>query len=239
RQTDEVDALRRHLVWLTAEQDRLARQAASIRRTLTARDDGGRLMAHDMLDGFDHTRYRDEVEDRWGTDAYATSDQWWRAMDDAERAAWKNEQERLQEDWRRAAGQGVAGQPRQGRGGGRREPEDAHDPLGPHLGHEGPLRLDHPVEPSGLAEPGVGRGRPLVSLLEVGQQVVGHAQFRQEGGAGRGGGEGHLVAPGEQGLPQGQALGEVGQGVAARQDQEAHGVAFTGGRSLRPTGRRS
>ena len=28
-------------------------------------------MAEDMFDGFDHTQYKDEVEERWGKDAYA------------------------------------------------------------------------------------------------------------------------------------------------------------------------
>ena len=40
-------------------------------------------MAQDMFDGFDHTQYKDEVEQRWGKDAYATSDAWWRGMSDA------------------------------------------------------------------------------------------------------------------------------------------------------------
>jgi len=29
------------------------------------------IMAEKMFDGFDHTRYKDEVEERWGQDAYA------------------------------------------------------------------------------------------------------------------------------------------------------------------------
>ncbi|NTW39218.1 MAG: MerR family transcriptional regulator [Cellulomonadaceae bacterium] len=108
RQTDERQALEQHLGWLAAEQARLARQAASVRRTLIARQDGGRLMAAEMLDGFDHTQHQEEVEARWGTDAYASGDAWWRAMTEADRIAWKAQQEDLARDWRAAAEDGVA-----------------------------------------------------------------------------------------------------------------------------------
>ncbi|MFS0703191.1 MerR family transcriptional regulator [Cellulomonas sp. 179-A 9B4 NHS] len=104
RETDERTALRRHLAWLEAEQDRLARQAASVHRTLTARENGDTLMAADVFDGFDHTQYREEVEQRWGADAYATSDAWWRGLTETDRAAWKAETERLGADWAAAAG---------------------------------------------------------------------------------------------------------------------------------------
>src|SRR4051794_20285636 len=104
---DEATALRRHLDWLRAEQDRLARQIASVERTLHAREKGERLMAEDMFDGFDHTQYKDEVEERWGKDAYATSDAWWSGMDDAAKADWKARSDALLADWRAAAVDGV------------------------------------------------------------------------------------------------------------------------------------
>ena len=89
REQDETAALRHHLDWLRSEQRRLERQAASVERTITARENGGPLVAENMFDGFDHTQYKDEVEQRWGKDAYASSDAWWRGMSDDERAAWK------------------------------------------------------------------------------------------------------------------------------------------------------
>ncbi|WP_136520455.1 MerR family transcriptional regulator [Cellulomonas telluris] len=107
RETDEATALRRHLAWLRAEQDRLARQAASVHRTLTAREKGDRLMAGEMFDGFDHTQYKEEVEQRWGADAYATSDAWWRGLSDDDRASWKAASERLGADWAAAAEAGT------------------------------------------------------------------------------------------------------------------------------------
>src|SRR3954464_8280125 len=104
---DEATALRRHLDWLRAEQDRLARQVASVERTRHAREKGERLMAEDMFDGFDHTQYKDEVEERWGKDAYAASDSWWRGMDAGEKREWKSRVENLGRDWTAAAHSGV------------------------------------------------------------------------------------------------------------------------------------
>jgi len=104
---DETAALRQHLAWLRTEQHRLARQAASVERTITARLDGGPLMAEDMFDGFDPTQHREEVERRWGADAYATSDGWWRGMSDAERAAWKAQTAALATAWGEAAAAGA------------------------------------------------------------------------------------------------------------------------------------
>jgi DNA-binding transcriptional MerR regulator len=111
RQADPVAALTRHLRWLGEEQQRLARQARSVRQTIEIARAGGQLMAENMFDGFDHTQYRDEVEERWGKDAYATSDAWWRGMDAAEKRAWKSRVEDLGRDWIAAS---VSGSPAAG-----------------------------------------------------------------------------------------------------------------------------
>ncbi|ALJ22130.1 MerR family transcriptional regulator [Microbacterium sp. No. 7] len=108
RDVSERDALAAHLAWLRDEQRRLARQIASVEATIAARERGEPLMAEDMFDGFDHTRYRDEVEQRWGKDAYAKSDAWWNGMDAAEKAAWHERVERLGRDWIAAAESGIA-----------------------------------------------------------------------------------------------------------------------------------
>jgi len=100
-------ALRGHLEWLRREQDRLARQIASVEQTIDALEGGERLMAEQMFDGFDHTRYKEEVEQRWGTDAYATSDAWWRSMSAEEKRAWQDRQARLSADWAAAQERGV------------------------------------------------------------------------------------------------------------------------------------
>lgn len=103
KQTDVSSALNTHLEWLRSEQERLGRQTASIERTLAALKDGKELDMSEMLDGFDHTQYKEEVEERWGKDAYAKSDAWYRGMSDAERADWKQLMQRLGEDWIAAA----------------------------------------------------------------------------------------------------------------------------------------
>ena len=64
-------------------------------------------MAENMFDGFDHTQYRDEVEQRWGEDSYARSDAWWRGMTPDEKERWKARTEALGRDWIAAAEAGT------------------------------------------------------------------------------------------------------------------------------------
>jgi DNA-binding transcriptional MerR regulator len=105
---DLARALRTHLVQLERERDRVERQIRSVRRTIEAREGGEQLMADDMFDGFDHTRYQEEVEQRWGRQAYADSDRWWRTLSADDRRAWKDRVARLGADWNEAARRGVA-----------------------------------------------------------------------------------------------------------------------------------
>lgn len=108
RPTTEERALAGHLEGLRAEQHRLARQIASVESTIAARRRGEELMAESMFDGFDHTQYKDEVEQRWGGDAYARSDRWWRGMGAEEKVRWKQHAAQLHDDWRDAASRGVS-----------------------------------------------------------------------------------------------------------------------------------
>jgi MerR family transcriptional regulator, thiopeptide resistance regulator len=108
RQTSEQLALEAHLAWLRQEQERLQRQIASVTSTIESLRRGTRIMAEKMFDGFDHTQYKDEVEERWGKDAYATSDAWWRGMSEEEKTAWKQRTAQLGADWSAAAQTGVA-----------------------------------------------------------------------------------------------------------------------------------
>lgn len=103
----EASALETHLALLREEKTRLARQIASVESTIAALRGGEELMAENMFDGFDHTRYRDEVEERWGKKAYADSDRWWRGMTDAERADWQRRVSDLGRDWIAAAEKGI------------------------------------------------------------------------------------------------------------------------------------
>ncbi|WP_091229533.1 MerR family transcriptional regulator [Microbacterium sp. 3J1] len=103
----EESALETHLALLREEQSRLARQIASVENTINALRGGEELMAENMFDGFDHTRYKEEVEQRWGRKAYADSDRWWRGMSDAERADWQQRVSDLGRDWIAAAESGI------------------------------------------------------------------------------------------------------------------------------------
>ena len=105
-QRDDVAALERHQHWLVTEQDRIARQLASVRDTITRIKNGEQIMADTMFDGFDHTQYKEEVEQRWGAEAYAASDRWWTSKTAAEQAEWKARVAALQSDWITAAQRG-------------------------------------------------------------------------------------------------------------------------------------
>jgi DNA-binding transcriptional MerR regulator len=106
-QTDAAPALRNHLSWLRDERARLARQIGAVESTIQAMEGGEQIMAEDMLDGFDHTQYKDEVEERWGKQAYAKSDAWWRSKSAAEKKEWQESQKRLAADWSDAALRGA------------------------------------------------------------------------------------------------------------------------------------
>nr|WP_274636764.1 MerR family transcriptional regulator [Microbacterium bovistercoris] len=108
RQTSETDALTTHLALLRQEQDRLARRIAAVTSTIHALTEGETPMAEKMFDGFDHTQYREEVETRWGADAYARSDAWWRGLSADERTAWQQRARDLGRDWTDAAARGIA-----------------------------------------------------------------------------------------------------------------------------------
>lgn len=103
---DDGQALIGHLHWLQEEKNRLDRQIASVETTILKLEGGEQLMAEEMLDGFDHTQYREEVEERWGKEAYADSNRWWTSMSKAEKADWMQRQKQLAADWIAAAAAG-------------------------------------------------------------------------------------------------------------------------------------
>lgn len=104
---DVVDALRTHLVLLEQERDRVERRIASVRRTIRTKERGEQLVAEDMFDGFDHTRHRQEVEQRWGEDAWAAGDRWWRGLGADGRRSRQERSARLGADWAAAAERGL------------------------------------------------------------------------------------------------------------------------------------
>lgn len=106
-QRDHVGALTIHLERLRRERDRLDDRIESVETTIRKLKRGEALMADEMLNGFDHSKYRDEVVERWGKDAYERGDRWWRGMSEEERASWMARSRALTEDWLRAAAGGA------------------------------------------------------------------------------------------------------------------------------------
>ena len=108
---DDARALRSHLDWLRAEADRLARQIASVERTITRIGKGEPLVAEETFDGFDNSQYREEVEARWGAEAWAQGDRWWRGLGPDGQQAFMAEHVAIAERWAqlRAAGEPADG----------------------------------------------------------------------------------------------------------------------------------
>jgi MerR family transcriptional regulator, thiopeptide resistance regulator len=92
---DILAALRGHVRELERQHARLGDQIASVQRTIERLEGGERLVAEDVFAGFDHTQYREEVEERWGENAYAQGDRWWRSLSDDARAGFMAEQRNI------------------------------------------------------------------------------------------------------------------------------------------------
>lgn len=88
---DAAVALRQHVRQLERELKRLYTITDSVRATVTMLEEGGELVADTMFNGFDHTQYKEEVEQRWGKDAYGNSDAWWRSLSPEEKKAHHDE----------------------------------------------------------------------------------------------------------------------------------------------------
>lgn len=105
---DDVAALSAHVAWLERERDRLARQLAAVRTTITRIEEGADMNATDTFDGFDQTRFRHEVEERWGADAWARGADWWGSKDAAAKEAFQEEQRAIARDAAALAASGAA-----------------------------------------------------------------------------------------------------------------------------------
>lgn len=101
-QRDTAAALRTHLELLEAERARIGRQIESVRKTLRKTEGGEQLMPEEAFDGFDHTRYEEEVTQRWGREAYKKGDRWWRSLSAEDKAAFQRQQHEIAEGFGRA-----------------------------------------------------------------------------------------------------------------------------------------
>jgi len=104
---DDADALAGHLRWLRQEKQRLDRQIRSVELTIAHKKRGTQIMAEEMFDGFDHTAHKEEVEERWGSEAYASGDRWWRALSAAEKAQFQGDEKTVQRDYAEAHASGA------------------------------------------------------------------------------------------------------------------------------------
>ncbi|WFR68184.1 MerR family transcriptional regulator [Curtobacterium flaccumfaciens] len=95
---DDVTALTAHVAWLERERDRLARQLAAVRTTITRIEKGEDMNATDTFDGFDQTRFKQEVEERWGADAWERGARWWESKDATAKEAFQAEQRAIAQD---------------------------------------------------------------------------------------------------------------------------------------------
>ncbi|MEU4248608.1 MerR family transcriptional regulator [Amycolatopsis sp. NPDC026612] len=91
-QRDRVAALETHLELLEREQRRIGRQIESVRTTLRKLKGGEQLMAAEVFDGFDHTKYEKEVTQRWGAEAHRHGARWWTSLTADEKKAHQQEQ---------------------------------------------------------------------------------------------------------------------------------------------------
>jgi MerR family transcriptional regulator, thiopeptide resistance regulator len=107
-QQDTSAALRTHLDLLAAERKRIERQIESVKTTLRKSERGEQLMPEEAFDGFDHTRYEEEVIRRWGREAYEKGDRWWRSLSAEDKAAFQRQQQEIAADYGRAQQAGKA-----------------------------------------------------------------------------------------------------------------------------------
>lgn len=108
----EATILSTHLELLRGERERVERQISAVERTIAAlntnQNERKGLMSENMFDGFDHTEYKEEVEERWGKDAYARSEGWWKVLDAEGKRQWQQRVEELNAEWIAACSSGVA-----------------------------------------------------------------------------------------------------------------------------------
>lgn len=105
---DPAAALAAHLRLLERERARIDRQIASVRTTLRKTERGEPLMPKEMFDGFNHTRHRDEVIERWGEEAWERSDAWWRSLSEDEKESFGERQARIAAAFAQAMRAGLA-----------------------------------------------------------------------------------------------------------------------------------
>ncbi len=104
----EEGALTAHLAQLEEEAARIARLTRSVRRTLAGLRTGEGIAVEEMFDGFDASRYEEEVVERWGRAAHEDGQRAWRELGEAGRRAHLAEHEAVGAGLAAAAARGDA-----------------------------------------------------------------------------------------------------------------------------------
>lgn len=107
-ETELISALQSRVRELTALEEKVQRQIRSVQLTIDQLTNGVSAMSADNFDGFDNSVYQEEVEERWGKDAYAAANQQWKAMSPEQQKAHQQEHLDIALEYQRLAEAGVA-----------------------------------------------------------------------------------------------------------------------------------
>lgn len=95
----DIQALHNVLLRLDDERDRLARQIASIKTAIRVIQNEEDIMPDKIFDGFDHTKYDEEVRERWGDEAADRSNKWWEGLGDSGKQVFLDELSAINDAW--------------------------------------------------------------------------------------------------------------------------------------------
>lgn len=107
-ETDLVSALESRVLELSALEEQVQRQIRSVQLTIEQLTNGGTAMSANNFDGFDNSVYQEEVEERWGKEAYATANKQWNSLSAEEQKAHQQEHVDIALEYQRLAESGVA-----------------------------------------------------------------------------------------------------------------------------------
>lgn len=97
-------------------------------------------MSENMFDGFEHEDFKEEVEERWGVDAWRSSNDWWQSLGEEGQAAYQQKLTRLITDWKNAHSAGVSPESDSAQALAREQVEWLRETPGPHTRGECSLK---------------------------------------------------------------------------------------------------
>lgn len=98
-QVSDVVALEAHVRWLEQEGARIRDQILAVNATIHALQKGEAIVPEQMFHGFDPSKYRDEVVERWGAEAATSSEEWWTKLGTAGQQEFLALHQTLQDDY--------------------------------------------------------------------------------------------------------------------------------------------